>query len=187
MLFTANAHWNLVFSTSSWKSPKWQKRPEGSGNAWSRPGGSPTVMTPRGCERQNACHLLKVTPNLSKKARKRSCRCRIPEGCKTVKTLRNQASLLSADEEGIPTVQMKPPAHDCIPSDLEHSAGIGLPLAAVGLSVRKCNPWISAFLCLFGQIWVFLSVSVQGLFSLLITYKLIMTSLLLIPFLSKHL
>ena len=57
-----------------------------------------------------------------------------------MKTLRNQASLLSADEEGTPTVQMKPPAHDCIPSDLEHSAGIGLPLAAVGLSVRKCNP-----------------------------------------------
>ena len=57
-----------------------------------------------------------------------------------MKTLRNQASLLSADEEGTPIVQMKPPAHDCIPSDLEHSAGIGLPLAAVGLSVRNCNP-----------------------------------------------
>lgn len=97
-------------------------------------------MTPQGCKRQNACHLLKVTPDLSKKGRKRSCRCRVPEGGKTVKTLRNQASILSADEEGTPTVQTKPPAHDCIPSDLEHSAGISLSLAAVGLSVRKCNP-----------------------------------------------
>ena len=187
MLFTANAHWNLVFSTSSWKSPKWQNRPEGGGNAWSGAGGPPALRTPWGRERQNACRLLKVAPSLSKKARTRSRRCRIPEGCKTVKTLRNRASLLSAGAEGTPTVQRKPPAHDCIPSDLEHSAGMGLSLAAVGLRVRKCSPWISAFLCLFGQIWVFLSVSVQGLFSLSITYKLIMTSLLLIPFLSKHL
>ena len=79
MLFTANAHWNLVFSTSSWKSPKWQNRPEGGGNAWSGAGGPPALRTPRGRERQNACRLLKVAPSLSKKARTRSRRCRIPE------------------------------------------------------------------------------------------------------------
>ena len=43
-----------------------------------------------------------------------------------MKTLRNQASTLSADEEGTPTVQTKPPAHNCVPSALEHSAGMSL-------------------------------------------------------------